>query len=84
MYLYCLIIRFLRRLSFEDSEVEDKGGEWLYVLVFNDFILEEFYFGVFGIEVIDIEDLIILVEKFKLLVCLKVVEIELLDMIDVL
>ncbi|XP_024384913.1 coronatine-insensitive protein homolog 1a isoform X2 [Physcomitrium patens] len=76
--------RSLRRLSLEDSEVEDKGGEWLHALALNDSTLEELHFGVLGIEAIDIEDLTILVEKSKSLVCLKVAEIELLDMIDVL
>lgn len=84
MYLHCSTIRSLRRLSLEDSEVEDKGGEWLHALALNDSTLEELHFGVLGIEAIDIEDLTILVEKSKSLVCLKVAEIELLDMIDVL
>lgn len=76
--------RSLKRLSLEDSEVEDEGGEWLHTLARCNSTLEELHFGVLGIGDIDIADLVMLVENCKSLVCLKVGEIEMPDMVDVL
>ncbi|KAG0583894.1 hypothetical protein M758_3G169100 [Ceratodon purpureus] len=83
-YLFCLASRALKKLSLEDSDVEDLGGEWLHALARYNSTLEELHFGVLGIGDIDIADLFTLAEKCKSLVSLKVGEIEMLDMVDVL
>lgn len=75
--------RALKRLSLEDSEVEDEGGEWLHALARNNTSLEELHFGVLGIGDFDIADLLMLVENCKSLACLKVGEVEMKDMVDV-
>lgn len=77
------VFRFLKFLSVEDSDVIDEGGEWLFELVCNNFVLEVLNFVVFGFEDVDVVDLVLLVERCKLLVFLKVGEVEMVDMISV-
>lgn len=71
-------------LSLEDSEVDDQGGEWLHVLARCNSTLEELHFGILGIVDIDVADLVMLVENCRSLARLKVGEIEMPDMVDVL
>jgi coronatine-insensitive protein 1 len=68
-------------LSVEDSDIADEGGEWLHELARNNSVLEEVNFAVLGLEDVDVADLILLVEKCKSLVSLRVGEIEMVDMI---
>lgn len=82
--LSCVISRSLKRLSLEDSEVDDKGGDWLHTLARCNSNLEELNFGILGIGNIDVADLVMLVENCRSLVCLKVGEVEMLDMVNVL
>lgn len=70
-------------LSVEDSDVVDEGGEWFYVLVCNNIVLEVFNFVVLGLEDVDVVDLVVLVERCKLLYFLKVGEMEMVDMVGV-
>ena len=84
MGLPCPTLRSLKILSLEDSDVLDVGGEWLHALARCNSTLEELNFGVLGVEDVDVADLVTLVKRCKSLVCLKVGEIEMLDMVDVL
>lgn len=70
-------------LSIEDSNVNDEGGEWLYVFVCYNIVLEVFNFVVFGLEDVDVVDLVLFLEKCKFLVLFKVGEIEFVDMVGV-
>jgi len=79
----CVISRSLKRLNLEDSEVEDEGGAWLHALARCNSTLEELHFGVLGIGDIDVADLVLLVENCRSLVCLKVGEVEMPDLVDV-
>jgi coronatine-insensitive protein 1 len=76
--------RSLKVLSIDDSDVEDKGGDWLQALAQNNSVLEVLNFAILGLEDIDIDDMALLVEKCKSLVSLKVGEVEMVDMVGVL
>lgn len=74
--------RALKTLSVEDSDVADKGGEWLHALAMNNTgVLEVLNFAVLGLDSVDAADLTLLVEKCKNLYSLKVGETELVDMV---
>lgn len=62
----------------------DEGGEWLHALARYNSTLEELHFGILGLGDIDVADLVTLVEKCKSLVSLKVGEVEMVHMVDVL
>lgn len=74
--------RSLKSLSVEDSDVTDEGGEWLFELARNNSVLEVLNFAVLGLEDVDAADLVLLVERCKSLVSLKVGEVEMVDMIS--
>ncbi len=78
------VCRSLKVLSLEESTVIDEGGDWLHDLARNNSTLEVLDFAVLGLETVSIDDLALLVERCKSLVSLKVGEIDMSDLTQVL
>lgn len=76
--------RCLRVLVLDDSTIEDRGGEWLHELALNNVSLEVLNFSGTDLQIIDIADLQTVAINCKALASLKVHELDLVSLTELL